>query len=439
MLEVLFFLVAAFFFSHPYPEKCHFFGQSHQIFHVLLVLCTLAQIEAVVLDYESRREIYSSLQRDLAHDFSALFLATVTCSVLTAAYMAWRVKNKLGLKEENRGTGTERENRNRELGNGNGAGKPETGTGERERRPGKPEPGTGTEREKPEPGTGNRETGADREPGPGSPGMRRRRGDPAPAEPCGVWLDTAELKRGPAPPPSSGLKAPRWKRSPALPPQPGRRQSSIRSFLRPLAGEGDKENASPAERSGPPLPARLVKILPLPRLRGAREEPPGAGQGLRGTAQPWQTPLGAPGLPAQAQRQSKAPRGAGGGSWCCGCSRSPEKCWIFPGEAASAGREAQPWSRAASGTGSAGAEDTEPGPGVEDTKPGPGVEDTKPGPRVEDTKPGPGDSQGNRVIAHRPRASPPRASQPRGLRLELGWEPLFTQDSEGNRVIKHWE
>ncbi|XP_077644601.1 membrane progestin receptor alpha [Lonchura striata] len=98
--RVLFFLVAAFFFSHPYPEKCHFFGQSHQIFHVFLVLCTLAQIEAMVLDYESWREIYSSLQRDLAHDFSALFLATVTCSVLTAAYMAWRVKNKLGLKEE---------------------------------------------------------------------------------------------------------------------------------------------------------------------------------------------------------------------------------------------------------------------------------------------------------------------------------------------------
>lgn len=103
--QVLFFLIGAFFFSHPYPEKwfpgkCHFFGQSHQIFHVFLVLCTLAQIEAVVLDYESRREIYSSLQGDLAHDFSALFLVTVTCSVLTAAYMARRVKNKLSLKEE---------------------------------------------------------------------------------------------------------------------------------------------------------------------------------------------------------------------------------------------------------------------------------------------------------------------------------------------------
>ncbi|XP_065713175.1 membrane progestin receptor alpha [Patagioenas fasciata] len=103
--QVLFFLIGAFFFSHPYPEKwlpgkCHFFGQSHQIFHVCLVLCTLAQIEAVLLDYESRRHIYSALQGDLAHNFSVLCLFTVTCSVLTAAYMARRVKNKLSIKEE---------------------------------------------------------------------------------------------------------------------------------------------------------------------------------------------------------------------------------------------------------------------------------------------------------------------------------------------------
>ncbi|XP_075293856.1 membrane progestin receptor alpha isoform X3 [Opisthocomus hoazin] len=103
--QVLFFLIGAFFFSHPYPEKwfpgkCHFFGQSHQIFHVCLVLCTLAQIEAVVLDYESRRQIYSALQGDLAHNFSALCLFTVTCCVLTAACMARKVRNTLGFKEE---------------------------------------------------------------------------------------------------------------------------------------------------------------------------------------------------------------------------------------------------------------------------------------------------------------------------------------------------
>ncbi|XP_009866862.1 PREDICTED: membrane progestin receptor alpha-B-like, partial [Apaloderma vittatum] len=83
-----------------FPGKCHFFGQSHQIFHVCLFLCTLAQIEAVVLDYESRRQIYSTLQGDLAHNFSALCLFTVTCSVLTAAYMARKVKNQLSFKEE---------------------------------------------------------------------------------------------------------------------------------------------------------------------------------------------------------------------------------------------------------------------------------------------------------------------------------------------------
>nr|BAJ72753.1 membrane progestin receptor alpha [Coturnix japonica] len=103
--QVLFFLIGAFFFSHPYPEKflpgkCYFFGQSHQIFHVFLVLCTLAQIEAVVLDYESRRHIYSSLQGDLAHHFSALCVLTVTCSVLTAAYMARKVRDKLSFKED---------------------------------------------------------------------------------------------------------------------------------------------------------------------------------------------------------------------------------------------------------------------------------------------------------------------------------------------------
>ncbi|NXA41439.1 PAQR7 protein, partial [Eudromia elegans] len=103
--QVLFFLIGAFFFSHPYPEKwfpgkCHFFGQGHQIFHVFLFLCTLAQIEAVLLDYESRRPIYSKLHGDSAPDFSALYLFTITCSILTAAYMARKVKHKLSFKEE---------------------------------------------------------------------------------------------------------------------------------------------------------------------------------------------------------------------------------------------------------------------------------------------------------------------------------------------------
>ncbi|RLV88915.1 hypothetical protein DV515_00015179 [Chloebia gouldiae] len=209
--------------------------------------------------------------------------------------------------------------------------------------------------------------------------MRRRRGGPAPAEPCGVWLDTAELKRGPARPLSARLKAPVRKQSPALLPQPGSRQTTIPTFFSPHSGEGDKENSrpapcSPAEGcggSGLPLPAWPVKILALPQLEGAREEPPGAEQGVQGTAQARRTPLGALELQSPVRAQPLRERG-----------QLPE------------GSHGQLFSQ---------------------------------------------DSQGNRVIAHRPRGSPPRGSPPRGLRLEVGSEPLFTQDSEGNWVIKHWE
>ncbi|XP_068028485.1 aurora kinase A- and ninein-interacting protein [Anomalospiza imberbis] len=331
--------------------------------------------------------------------------------------------------------------------------------------------------------------------------MRRRRGGgAAPAEACGVWLDTAELKRGPArvrpggraspgnprnprvgwggslrwapehrpgrgrlrergPPLSTRLRAPtrapERRQSPVLLPQPGSRQTTIPTFFSPHADERDKENSRPTrcspaeacEGSGVPLPAWPVKILALPQLEGAREEPPGAEQGLQGTAQAWKTPLDALELQVQSQRQSTASRGAGGDSCCCSCSQGPEKCWLFPGEAASGGREPQPWSTAPSGPGSAGAEDTNPVPGAAPR----GVCCSPRSParaqplRERGQLPaGPcrqlfsQDSQGNRVIAHRARASPLRASPPRGLQLELGWEPLFTQDSEGNRVIKHW-
>uniref|UniRef100_A0A8D0GKP3 Progestin and adipoQ receptor family member 7 n=1 Tax=Sphenodon punctatus TaxID=8508 RepID=A0A8D0GKP3_SPHPU len=103
--QVLFFLIGAFFFSHPYPEKwfpgkCHFLGQGHQIFHVFLVLCTLAQVEAVALDYELRRPIYSNLHSDLAHNFSTLCLFTMACCSLTAAYMSSKVRHKLSCKAE---------------------------------------------------------------------------------------------------------------------------------------------------------------------------------------------------------------------------------------------------------------------------------------------------------------------------------------------------
>ncbi|XP_061453293.1 membrane progestin receptor alpha [Rhineura floridana] len=103
--HVLFFLIGAFFFAYPYPEKwfpgkCHFVGQGHQIFHIFLMLCTLAQVEAVLLDYEMRRPIYSRLHGGVAPLFSALCLFVVAVCGLTALFMTARVRHRLHWKEE---------------------------------------------------------------------------------------------------------------------------------------------------------------------------------------------------------------------------------------------------------------------------------------------------------------------------------------------------
>ncbi|KAK6474577.1 UNVERIFIED_CONTAM: hypothetical protein FKN15_031945 [Acipenser sinensis] len=103
--QVLLFLVCAYFFSYPHPEKwfpgkCDFLGQGHQIFHVFLALCTMAQIEGVRLDYATRRPLYERLHGNSVHDFTALFVFTSCCSALTAFYLRNKVRNKICSKEE---------------------------------------------------------------------------------------------------------------------------------------------------------------------------------------------------------------------------------------------------------------------------------------------------------------------------------------------------
>ncbi|XP_032936426.1 aurora kinase A and ninein-interacting protein-like [Catharus ustulatus] len=286
--------------------------------------------------------------------------------------------------------------------------------------------------------------------------MRRRRGGgAAPAEPCGVWLDTAELKRGPARPLSAKPKAPTRTAQRKLP-RPGTRQSTIPTFFSPHTDDRDKENSRPApctpnkdcEASGAPLAACPVKILALPRLERAQEEPPGAQQGVQGS---WKTPQAALELQGESQSQSKSCCGAGEDSWCCSFCQGSEhsriitprnKSQLFPAERASGSRTAQPWGTVSSGLALAGTENTNPGPGAAPS-------------RVCCSPQSPGraqplrelgqalggacrqlwcqESQGSRVIAHRGRASSPSPRQ----QQEPGSEPLFTQDSEGNRVIKH--
>ncbi|XP_075394660.1 membrane progestin receptor alpha [Tenrec ecaudatus] len=103
--QVIFFLLAAAFFSAFMPERwfpgsCHIFGQGHQIFHVFLVLCTLAQLEAVALDYKTRRPIYEPLHTHWPQNFSGLFLLTVGSSVLTAFLLSQLVRRRLQQKAQ---------------------------------------------------------------------------------------------------------------------------------------------------------------------------------------------------------------------------------------------------------------------------------------------------------------------------------------------------
>ncbi|XP_056120804.1 progestin and adipoQ receptor family member VII, a [Rhinichthys klamathensis goyatoka] len=96
--QVAFFLSSAFFFTQPVPERwfpghCDFLGQGHQVFHVLLALCTVCQIHASFLDYLNRRDFYVNLHADgEASLFFSLFILTFVMSALIALFMLEKVK-----------------------------------------------------------------------------------------------------------------------------------------------------------------------------------------------------------------------------------------------------------------------------------------------------------------------------------------------------------
>ncbi|XP_073677908.1 membrane progestin receptor alpha-like [Garra rufa] len=106
--QVVFFLSSAFFFTQPVPERwfpghCDFLGQGHQVFHVLMVLCTVCQIHASYLDYINRRDLYVKLHSDgEALFFVALFILTIITSALIAMYMLTKVKRLVGYREKTR-------------------------------------------------------------------------------------------------------------------------------------------------------------------------------------------------------------------------------------------------------------------------------------------------------------------------------------------------
>ncbi|KAL0962188.1 hypothetical protein UPYG_G00336850 [Umbra pygmaea] len=108
--QVAFFLSSAFFFTHPLPEslfpgQCDFLGQGHQLFHILLVLCTLCQIEASHLDYLGRRPLYTMLHGEggaSAAVYLLLYGVTLLASVCIAVFMARKVKRLLDCREKSK-------------------------------------------------------------------------------------------------------------------------------------------------------------------------------------------------------------------------------------------------------------------------------------------------------------------------------------------------
>jgi len=99
--QVVCFLSSAFFFMQPLPQRwfpgrCDIVGQGHQIFHVLLNLCTLSQIRASHLDYLGRRRLYVRLHGDGEADLCVgLYLLTVAGCTLIAAVMVAKVRRVL--------------------------------------------------------------------------------------------------------------------------------------------------------------------------------------------------------------------------------------------------------------------------------------------------------------------------------------------------------
>uniref|UniRef100_UPI00398EE49F membrane progestin receptor beta n=1 Tax=Pristiophorus japonicus TaxID=55135 RepID=UPI00398EE49F len=100
-LQILLFLVASCFFSYPFPEmyfpgSCDIVGHGHQIFHAFLALCTLTQLEAVLLDYGSRQDMFVARGgEDTVYVSCLTFALLILCSGSSALCLRAIVKHRL--------------------------------------------------------------------------------------------------------------------------------------------------------------------------------------------------------------------------------------------------------------------------------------------------------------------------------------------------------
>nr|XP_029137506.1 membrane progestin receptor beta-like [Labrus bergylta] len=104
-LQVTLFLSSAFFFSFPIPEsfspgRYDILGHSHQLFHILLSVCTLVQQEALFEDFLWRRP---ALLRRFGEERLLLaclsFPCLTLCCTMTALFMRRRAQAQL-MKEQ---------------------------------------------------------------------------------------------------------------------------------------------------------------------------------------------------------------------------------------------------------------------------------------------------------------------------------------------------
>lgn len=103
-LHIASFLLSAVFFSYPIPEcffpgQFDFVGQGHQIFHVLLSMCTIFQLEALFQDYARRRdtavEVFGERQLWWACvGFPGLFACCVVTALLTMTHVKKHLQTK---------------------------------------------------------------------------------------------------------------------------------------------------------------------------------------------------------------------------------------------------------------------------------------------------------------------------------------------------------
>ncbi len=104
-LQVVFFMLAALFFSCPFPERffpgrCDIVGHGHQFFHIFLAMCTVCQLEAMFRDFlvhqQSVVDVHGEHVIMLA---GGSFFLLVMCSVLTAVLMREAVQRQLKIKD----------------------------------------------------------------------------------------------------------------------------------------------------------------------------------------------------------------------------------------------------------------------------------------------------------------------------------------------------